>query len=428
MYKINNHIHTPYSFSTFSSLEQAFEMAVNEGISALGINDFFVTDGYGEFNELARKYKVYPLFNIEYIGLLKYEMSKGIRVNDPNNPGRTYFCGKALSYPEILPDEKKQLINEVIFSSQFQVYKMLDKLAVLLKDIDAPFSLSFDEIKEKYARDLVRERHIAQALRVAINESFTNKGDKTRFLEKLYSGNPPSADISSNSAFENELRNRLLKSGGTAFVPENEASFLPVKQLVDIIIEAGGIPCYPVLLDDKNGNYTEFERDPKKLLKRLRKLNVGAVELIPGRNKIENLRPFVQYFHDHGFLVGFGTEHNTPEMIPLEVKAAGETPLDDYLLGINEESSFIYIAHQERLRRGQEGFLDSEGRCKTGMSTVFAREGKTILENFISQISGKHEKRTGSTGEPVAQPRPRQKADSCRRRKYIFQRRRFSVG
>src|SRR5210317_2027764 len=99
MLKVNSHIHTPYSFSAFRSIEEAFAMAEKEGIQVLGINDFFVTDGYSEFNETAEKYRIYPLFNIEFIGLLKEEQEKGIRVNDPGNPGRMYFCGKALDYP-----------------------------------------------------------------------------------------------------------------------------------------------------------------------------------------------------------------------------------------------------------------------------------------------------------------------------------------
>ena len=60
---INGHIHTPHSFSAFSSIEQAFELAKKEGVSVLGINDFYTTDGYNEFAELAVKNKVFPFFS-----------------------------------------------------------------------------------------------------------------------------------------------------------------------------------------------------------------------------------------------------------------------------------------------------------------------------------------------------------------------------
>jgi len=97
--QINGHIHTPHSFSAFSSIEQAFQLAKNEGVSVLGINDFYTTDGYDEFAELAQKYKIFPLFNIEFMALQNELQEAGVRVNDPNNPGRTYFSGKGLRQP-----------------------------------------------------------------------------------------------------------------------------------------------------------------------------------------------------------------------------------------------------------------------------------------------------------------------------------------
>ena len=89
----NGHIHTPYSFSAFDSMDTVFKMAREEEISALGINDFFVTDGYEAFHDGCIRNNIFPLFNIEFIGLLKEEQKAGIRINDPNNPGRIYFSG-----------------------------------------------------------------------------------------------------------------------------------------------------------------------------------------------------------------------------------------------------------------------------------------------------------------------------------------------
>ena len=40
------------------------------------------------------------LFSIlNLLDFLKEEQKKGIRINDPNNPGRIYFSGKGLDYP-----------------------------------------------------------------------------------------------------------------------------------------------------------------------------------------------------------------------------------------------------------------------------------------------------------------------------------------
>ena len=65
---------------------------------------------------------------------------------------------------------------------------------------------------------------------------------------------------------------------------EDEKSFLELKKIIRIIIKAGGIPCYPVLLDDPTGKCTEFESDPEKLYLSLKALGIECIELIPGRN------------------------------------------------------------------------------------------------------------------------------------------------
>jgi DNA polymerase III alpha subunit len=67
----NCHIHTPYSFSAFSNMETIFKMAKDEKIALLGINDFYVADGYDSFHKGCLENKIFPLFNIEFIGLLK---------------------------------------------------------------------------------------------------------------------------------------------------------------------------------------------------------------------------------------------------------------------------------------------------------------------------------------------------------------------
>lgn len=80
-------------------MDEIFRMAARENIAALGINDFYITSGYNAFHKGCVENGIFPLFNIEFTGLLEEEQKKGIRINDPNNPGRIYFCGKGLDYP-----------------------------------------------------------------------------------------------------------------------------------------------------------------------------------------------------------------------------------------------------------------------------------------------------------------------------------------
>jgi hypothetical protein len=77
----------------------------------------------------------------------------------------------------------------------------------------------------------------------------------------------------------------------------------------------------PVLLDDKNGNYTDYEGNKEQMLADLIQRKIFSIELIPGRNSLEALTEFVRFFRQNGFVITFGTEHNAPDMIRLPVTA-----------------------------------------------------------------------------------------------------------
>jgi len=351
---VNSHIHTPYSFSSFTGLEQAFEMAVKENVKVLGINDFYVTDGYDEFATLARQKSVFPLFNIEAIALSKDLQDRGIRVNDPNNPGRTYLCGKGLKYPSTLQGKCRDMLESVKFESQRQIVEMLEKLNDWLRETRIDIFLTYEDVRRRFARQLVRERHIAQALRVAVFERYTDDEQCRETLQKIYGGAPSAVDIHHDAALENELRNNLLKAGKRAFVPEDEKAFLSIEQAIEIILDAGGMPCYPVLLDDPAGNITEFEADREQLHQNLVALNIRCIELIPQRNKLEILEPFVRYFYEKDFVVTLGTEHNAPGLIPLTPCCSGAMPLTDFLLQANYEGACVIAAHQRLQTQNDE--------------------------------------------------------------------------
>jgi len=383
--EINAHLHTPYSFSAFNSVEQIFTMAAAEGISVLGINDFFVTDGYESFYKQSLHSRIFPLFNIEFIGLLVKEQKHNIRVNDPNNPGRTYFCGKGLDYPFELELQYECLLNNIRQESQVQVKEMIDKTSELLHALDKTLSLKYYEIKRFFAKNLVRERHIARAVRAAVFNRFKSDPERADFLKKLFDGKEVRSAINNEAALENEIRANLLKAGGRAFVAEDPDAFVPVPEIIEIILNAGGIPCYPVLLDDATGKCTEYESDMHRLREDLEAMNVFCVELIPGRNDIKRLMEFVTYFHDNKFIITFGTEHNTPELTPLLVRARGNTPLDDELKRISWEGASVIAAHQYLHAKGEEGYVKINGKANFDRVEDFIELGKAVIEKYITQ-------------------------------------------
>ena len=245
--------------------------------------------------------------------------------------------------------------------------------------------LSYDKIKKDYAHDLVRERHIAKALRELTIKNFSSPEQQLHFLETLYGGKKSKTGFSNPAALENEIRSNLLKSGGAAFVEEDEDSFIELKKIIRIIVRSGGIPCYPVLLDDPSGKCTEFETDPEKLYMSLKNLGIECIELIPGRNDFYILKDFVEFFHNKGFIITFGTEHNTPEMIPLTVSARGSVPLDESLKKIAWEGACIIAAHQYLRADGRQGYVLPDGTHSVEQKRELATLGKLVIEYFLNK-------------------------------------------
>ncbi len=384
--EVNAHIHTPYSFSAFHDMDALFRMAKEEEVDVLGINDFFVTDGYDSFHQGCLKNKIFPLFNIEFIGLMKDEQKKGIRINDPNNPGRIYFCGKGLDYPFHAGFFRKMQLRKVRSESQNQIRAMIAKLNVLIEKYDPSMKLSYESVKKEYAIDLVRERHLARAVRMISEKNFKDPEMRIGFIESLYGGKKSKADPANPASLENEIRSNLLKSGGAAFVAEDERSFLDLETIMKIIINAGGIPCYPVLLDDNTGKYTEFESDPEKLHNSLQKKGIECIELIPLRNDPSILLSFVEYFHERGFIITFGTEHNTPELVPLTVTTRGHGSLDEKLKKISWEGACIIAAHQYLRAEGRQGYVLPDGTHNRDQRKDLADLGQLVIEYYFNKF------------------------------------------
>ncbi len=346
---VNAHLHTPYSFSAFHSVTQALDMAAEEGEKEVGINDFYSMDGYGEWKEECGRRRLFPLFNIEFISLNAEDQAAGLRVNDPNNPGRTYISGKGLAYPVILKGEEARQLAAVKAESNAQVERMCAKLNEHLDAVGAGFRISFEEVRDRLTRGSIRERHLATAVRLAVDARSCCEVCKLDLYTKIFSGMPPKASLADPAALENEIRSRLLKAGGAAFVPEDPKAFLPMETVQRIIEAAGGIPTYPFLGDDAKGHFTDFEADLELAAATLKKRGFRSVEFITTRNTTAVLERYAGYLEDEGFIVTFGSEHNTPALEPIRLRTRDADRLSEKLREINYRGACAVAAHQAGL-------------------------------------------------------------------------------
>ena len=382
--EVNGHLHSPNSFCAFNSIGQMFQMAVEEGVKVLGINDFYTVDGYDEFAREGQKNRIFPLFNIEFMGLMQNMQVQDIRINDPNNPGRTYFSGKALKHPLSVSSKSQKFLEDLQESSQIQVKEMIGKAETLLQSINARFNITYEQVREEYANKLVRERHIARAIREGVMDHYPSGDQASSFFRSLFDGRELSASLDDPSAVENEIRSVLLKAGGRAFVPEDSDAFPELQTIIDFILDAGGIPCYPVLLDDKNGNLTGFEGDWDRMDEVLQSFNVSCLELIPLRNSLEKLEEFVDYFRRKNYVISFGTEHNSPGLFPITVKVNGDKDLTPELKKVSYDGCCYLAAHQYLLARSQKGYINSQGSVDIDNQDYYWDLGNAIIKEFTS--------------------------------------------
>ncbi len=347
---VNAHLHTPFSFSAFTGVRQALDMAASEGVGVVGINDFYSLDGYREWNDECAARHLYPMFNIEFISLNSEDQAAGLRVNDPNNPGRTYLSGKGLSYPVVLSGEEARMLARVRAESNAQVERMCAKLNTHLDSVKAGFRIDFKTVVKDLTRGSVRERHLAKGLRHAVESKHKETKDRIDLYERIFGGQPLKSALENEAAVENEIRSRLLKSGGAAFVPEDPEAFLPMETVCRIIKAAGGIPTYPFLADDPKGDFTDFEGDLQKASDTLKKRGIRSVEFITTRNTTEVLERYSDYLQDEGFIVTFGSEHNTPALEPIRLRTRDNSEgLSERLRGTNYRGACAVAAHQAGL-------------------------------------------------------------------------------
>lgn len=381
MKKVNAHLHTPNSFSAFKNIDEALDMAVAEGVKVMGINDFYTTAGYSDWAIGCKQRGLIPLFNIEFISLNEADQKAGLRVNDPGNPGRTYLSGKGLSYPFKLDEPYSSQLAGVIKESNAQVEAMCGKVNEILNAVNAGFTLDFEWIKSELTTGLIRERHLAKALRLKVYEACVNEAKIKDLFLKLFAGKELKSDVYNFAGVENEIRGNMLKAGGGAFVPEDPKAFLPMQTVCEIIVAGGGIPTYPFLADDAKGGYTDFEGDLGRVAKQLTERGFHSVEFITTRNGVELLEKYASYLHDQGFVVTFGSEHNTPAMEPIELFARNKTSLTDRLMQINYEGACVVAAHQHLVAQGLPGYVNANGQADRSKRAEFIKLGDKLINN-----------------------------------------------
>lgn len=372
---VNTHVHLPPNFSAFDTPEQAARMAAAEGLAALGTSNYHDFRVYRRFAAAAAQVGVVALFGVEIIALLDESPGWPMLVNDPTNLNRIYLCGKALTRIDPPIPSAARRMAAMRAASDDRMSRMTALMATRFAGAGLDGSLTAEliaaSVAERCAVPLgwvaLQERHVAQAFQEALFRDVAPSG-RVAVLGRLFEA-PTTADTTDAVAVQEALRSNLMKAGRPAFVPEAATSFEDAYRL---ILELGGIPCYPTLADGAVP-ICAFEDPPELLAERLLSRGIYCAELIPVRNRPDVVDRYVASLRHAGIVVMAGTEHNAQRMIPLQPKALGGAQLSDLAREAFWEATCVVAAHQELVGSGRPGYVDSDGRLAGGYVDVESR-------------------------------------------------------
>jgi hypothetical protein len=383
----NSHIHLPPNFSAFETVEQAVELAADQGVEVLGCGNYYDYSVYQRFTETARNQGVFPLFGTEIIALETDLQEKDMRINDPGNPGRHYICGKGISRFEELSPRATELLNGIRTNDTLRMREMAGKMAGVFSDHGIDTGLDEQAVIARVVKrhgcsaDTVtlQERHLAQAFQ----EVFFDKVPENQREQKLSGlfGTTPQSALSDAVGIQNEIRSHLMKAGKICFVPE---TFVNLAQAKELIVELGGIPCYPVLADGSK-NRCEYETPLEEFIETLKANNYSMVELITIRNSAEVLVEYVSAIRQAGIAVVAGTEHNTLDLLPMKPACVGGGAVPPEIDAIFREGICVLVAHAFLKAYGEDGFVDEQESGANERIERFSRIGAVVLKKYFDK-------------------------------------------
>ena len=304
--RVNSHIHLPPNFSAFETVAQAVDLAAQQQVGVVGVSNYYHYRVYADFVAQARRQGIFPLFGLEIICLIGELVKAGVKINDPGNPGKMYICGKGITRFEKMTPRGHELLGLIRRNDSLRMKQMAAKLTSIFEQRGGVATgLDDDAIKQRVVRrhgcsiDMVylQERHLCQAFQEVLFEK-TPADQRPAVLEKVLGA--PVKKPDNAVAVQNDIRSCLMKAGKAAYVEE---TFVNFNHAYELILELGGIPCYPTLADGTSP-ICGYEDPIEKLIETLKKNRIYMAEFIPLRNTPAVLSQYVKAMRQAGIVGG----------------------------------------------------------------------------------------------------------------------------
>ena len=379
--KVNSHLHLPPNFSAFRDVQQAVDLAAEQGVRVLGASNYYDYEVYGDFARLAKGQGVFPLFGLEVICMVDELAASGVKINDPGNPGKFYLCGKGITKFATMSPEAQRLLGIIRRNDSARMAKIIAKLTEIFEQHDVRTGLNeaavIDAVVKRHdcPRRCVwlQERHVCQAFQERFFE-LVPAGRRIETLSRIL-GAAPGTGPQDPVGVQNEIRTHLLKAGKPAYVEE---TFIGFEDAYRLVAELGGIPCYPTLADGARP-ICPFEDPVDGLIDRIQRRGIGFAEFIPLRNAPDVLSTYVKTMRAAGLVITAGTEHNTLDLPPIEPMCVGGRPIPEDVKEIFWEGTCVVAAHQFLTLHGQRGFEAGSGQDRIEW---LARLGAAVIRQY----------------------------------------------
>ncbi len=166
----NCHIHTSESFSVFRSPTEAVAQAAREGIAVLGINDHYTVAGHEEFRRACAIAGIAAAFSMEAVAMDQAAAAEGLLLNDPDNPGRVYLCGKGITRIPSDSSSAIQTLAKMRAALDRRNQEMTGKVAALFRARLGADGPTWEAVRALTPRGNATERHVAWAILVRLRE------------------------------------------------------------------------------------------------------------------------------------------------------------------------------------------------------------------------------------------------------------------
>ena len=322
--EVNCHVHTTYSFSPYSPTAAA-ERAHAAGLAAVGIIDHDSMAGALEMRAAGKILGIATTAGVEVRVSAAGTALEGRRINNPDSLSNLYMIVHGVPGRSVA--RVRRFLEPLQAARERRGQRMLEGLNGLLRGYglrELDWQRDVRSISRAHEGGTITERHILYAAASFIVEK-AGRGPALLDLVRGTLGIQPPARVAgwlvdpSNEMLLFDLLG-LLKSSfiEKVYVQPGPDECVPVREVIRLAEEVGGIPTYAYLGDvadsptgDKKAEHFE-DGYLDQLMEEAVRLGFRAIAYMPPRNTVAQLRRVQALCARHGFMEISGVDINSP--------------------------------------------------------------------------------------------------------------------